>query len=217
MSQLIETAQAILYNEKTGEVKAGQVEAPRGFTHWLMKFDGVSDSEIGITKGYGRVEMAYHLMAKAAGIEMMECRLYEEKGRAHFMTRRFDRVGNKQKLHVQSFCALNHFDFNLVNDFSYEQLFGRMSFNVIAPAFHICHAYRPESNWVSQHALSVNGKRSYITRDDLLAVAKNMNIKKAPAILNQIKETVASWKNYAAETKVAPKLGDAIGQTFILL
>lgn len=257
VSQLIETAQAILYNEKTGEVKAGQVEAPRGFTHWLMKFDGVSDSEIGITKGYGRVEMAYHLMAKVAGIEMMECRLYEENGRAHFMTRRFDRVGNKQKLHVQSFCALNHFDFNLVNDFSYEQLFQtmrslglpypaaeqlfrRMSFNVmarncddhtknfsfimdqeglwsLAPAFDICHAYRPESNWVSQHALSINGKRSNITRDDLLAVAKNMNIKKATAILNQIKETVASWKNFAAETKVAPKLRDAIGQTLVLL
>lgn len=247
----------IAYNEKTGEVKSGQVEAPRGFSHWLMKFDGVSDSEIGITKGYGRVEMAYHLMAKAAGIEMMECRLYEENGRAHFMTRRFDRVGNKQKLHVQSFCALNHFDFNLVNDFSYEQLFQtmrslglpypaaeqlfrRMSFNVmarncddhtknfsfimdqeglwsLAPAFDICHAYRPESNWVSQHALSINGKRTNITRDDLLIVAKNMNIKKAASILNQIKETVASWKNYAAETKVAPKLGDAIGQTLILL
>lgn len=247
----------IAFNEKTGEVKAGQVEAPRGFHHWLMKFDGVSDSEIGITKGYGRVEMAYHLMAKAAGIEMTECRLYEENGRAHFMTRRFDRVGNKQKLHVQSFCALNHFDFNLVNDFSYEQLFQtmrslglpypaaeqlfrRMSFNVmarncddhtknfsfimdqggvwsLAPAFDICHAYRPESTWVSQHALSINGKRSNITRDDLLAVAKNMNIKKAPAILNQIKETVASWKNYAAETKVAPKLRDAIAQTIIPL
>lgn len=247
----------IAFNEKTGEVKAGQVEAPRGFSHWLMKFDGVSDSEIGITKGYGRVEMAYHLMAKAAGIEMMECRLYEENGRAHFMTRRFDRVGNKQKLHVQSFCALNHFDFNLVNDFSYEQLFQtmrslglpypaaeqlfrRMSFNVmarncddhtknfsfimdqagewsLAPAFDICHAYRPESTWVSQHALSINGKRSNITKDDLLLVAKNMNIKKAPAILNQIKETVASWKNFAAETKVAPKLRDAIGQTLVLL
>lgn len=247
----------IAFNQKTGEVKSGQADVSKGFEHWLIKFDGVTDAEIGVSNGYGRVEMAYHLMAKQAGIQMMECRLYEENGRAHFMTKRFDREKNNQKLHVQSFCALNHFDFNEVSSFSYEQLFQtmrslrlpypeaeqlfrRMAFNVmarncddhtknfsfimnqagdwrLAPAFDICHAYRPNSIWVSQHALSVNGKRNNISKDDLLIVAKNMNIKKAPAILNQINSTVKSWKDFATETKVKPKLRDAIGETLLLL
>ncbi len=245
----------IAFNQKTGEVKSGQADVSKGFEHWLIKFDGVTDAEIGVSNGYGRVEMAYHLMAKQAGIQMMECRLYEENERAHFMTKRFDREKNNQKLHVQSFCALNHFDFNEVNSFSYEQLFQtmrslrlpypdaeqlfrRMAFNVmarncddhtknfsfimnqegdwsLAPAFDICHAYRPNSIWVSQHALSINGKRNNISKDDLLVVATNMNIKKAPAILNQISSTVKSWKDFATETKVKPKLRDAIGETLI--
>ncbi|PJE48119.1 MAG: toxin HipA [Sediminibacterium sp.] len=247
----------IAFNQNTGEVKSGQADVSKGFEHWLIKFDGVTDAEIGVSNGYGRVEMAYHLMAKQAGIQMMECRLYEESGRAHFLTKRFDREKNNQKLHVQSFCALNHFDFNEVSSFSYEQLFQtmrslrlpypeaeqlfrRMAFNVmarncddhtknfsfimnqagdwrLAPAFDICHAYRPNSIWVSQHALSVNGKRNNISKDDLLILAKNMNIKKAPAILNQINSTVKSWKDFATETKVKPKLRDAIGETLVLL
>ena len=81
----------VTFNPATMEVRSGQVGAPKGFTHWIIKFDGVTDSQFGATHGYGRVEMAYHLMAKAAEIEMTECRLMEEEGRAHFMTRRFDR------------------------------------------------------------------------------------------------------------------------------
>ncbi len=113
----------IAYNTLTGEVRSGQAEAPKGFTHWLIKFDGVTDRQFGASFGYGRVEMAYHLMAKDAGIEMTECRLLEENDRAHFMTRRFDREPGNGKLHTQSFCAMRHFDFNNINDFSYEQLF----------------------------------------------------------------------------------------------
>lgn len=116
----------IAYNPKTKEVRSGQNDAPPGFSHWLLKFDGVSDSQSGETSGYGRVEMAYHLMAKDAGIEMMECQLLEENGRAHFMTRRFDRPGGKQKLHVQSFCGMMHYDFNDILSYSYEQLFETM-------------------------------------------------------------------------------------------
>jgi serine/threonine-protein kinase HipA len=112
----------IAYNAKTNEIRSGQAETPKGFTHWLLKFDAVADQQLGTSYGYGRVEMAYHLMAKDAGIAMMECRLQEENGRAHFMTRRFDRIGTA-KLHVQSFCALMHYDFNEVNSFRYEQLF----------------------------------------------------------------------------------------------
>jgi len=116
----------IAYNPSTGEVRSGQLLAPRGFTHWIIKFDGVSDNQLGSSQGYGRVEMAYHLMAAEAGIEMTECRLLEENGRAHFMTRRFDRDNNSEKIHVQSFCAMQHYDFNDIVSYSYEQLFETM-------------------------------------------------------------------------------------------
>lgn len=116
----------IAFNPKTGEVKSGQVKAPAGFSHWIIKFDGVHDSQFGATVGYGRVEMAYYLMAKAAGIQMNECRLLEEKGRAHFMTKRFDRSDAGEKIHMQSLCGLRHFDFNQVGAYSYEQVFETM-------------------------------------------------------------------------------------------
>lgn len=116
----------IAYNPKTHQVRSGQADAPKGFTHWLIKFDGVTDKQLGAASGYGRVEMAYNLMARDADIEMTECRLLEEKGRAHFMTRRFDRRPMNGKVHVQSFCALRHYDFNEINLYSYEQLFETM-------------------------------------------------------------------------------------------
>lgn len=114
----------IAYNEQTKEVRSGQANAPEGFAHWLIKFDGVHDSQFGATYGFGRVEYAYHLMAVESGIEMTECRLLEENDRAHFMTKRFDRTPDK--LHVQTWCAMEHLDFNNVGLYSYEQLFQTM-------------------------------------------------------------------------------------------
>jgi serine/threonine-protein kinase HipA len=116
----------IAFNPKSGEVKSGQVKAPAGFSYWIIKFDGVHDSQFGASAGYGRVEMAYYLMAKAAGIRMSECRLLEENGRAHFMTKRFDRLDTGQKIHMQSLCGIRHFDFNQVGFYSYEQIFETM-------------------------------------------------------------------------------------------
>jgi serine/threonine-protein kinase HipA len=116
----------VAYNAETKEVRSGQADVPKGFAHWLIKFDGVTDSQFGVTTGYGRIEMAYHLMARDAEIEMTECRLLEENNRAHFMTRRFDREPGNGKIHTQSFCALQHYDFNDVNSYSYEQLFETM-------------------------------------------------------------------------------------------
>ncbi len=113
----------IAFNPATGEVRSGQSAAPEGFSHWLLKFDGVTDAQFGASNGYGRVEMAYSLMAKDAGIEMTECRLFEENDRAHFMTRRFDREPGNRKIHMQSLFAMQHFDFNDINSFAYEQLF----------------------------------------------------------------------------------------------
>ncbi len=142
----------IAWNEETNEVRSGQIAASEGFEYWLLKFDGVSgnkDKELDDPKGYGTIEYAYSLMAKAAGITMSECRLLEENGRRHFMTKRFDRLEGGSKLHAQSLCALAHFDFNNPTAYAYEQAFlvmrqlqlpmaqieeqfRRMAFNVIA-------------------------------------------------------------------------------------
>ncbi len=116
----------IAYNKKTGEVRSGQTNVPQGFEHWLLKLDGVSDAQFGTSHGYGRVEFAYYLMAKDCGINMMESELLEENGRAHFMTRRFDRDENNIKHHVQTFCGIQHFDYNNLYGYSYEQLFQTM-------------------------------------------------------------------------------------------
>lgn len=247
----------IAFNEKTGEVKSGQTKAPNGFEHWLIKLDGVSNVQLGVSKGYGRVEMAYYNMAKACGINMMPSRLLEEKDRAHFMTKRFDREGSEIKHHIQTFCALKHFDFNLVNSFSYEQLFQtmrelklnyqdtqqlfrRMVFNVIArncddhtknfafilkkegkwalaPAYDVCYAYRPGSEWVSQQALSINGKRKEITKKDLIVIGKSIKVKKIISILEEINEVVSHWKKFADEVNVLPELRDSIAQTLLNL
>ena len=114
----------IAWNPATNEVRSGQVTAPPGFEYWLLKFDGVSnnrDKEIADPQGYGAIEYAYFLMARAAGIAMTDCRILEENGRRHFMTRRFDRTASGDKLHMQSLGALGHFDFNHAGAHSYEQ------------------------------------------------------------------------------------------------
>lgn len=142
----------IAYNAATGQVRSGQVDAGPGFEHWLLKFDGVSnnrDKGLADPQGWGAVEYAYSLMARAAGLEMAECRLLEENGRRHFMTRRFDRPSGGGKLHMQSLGALAHFDYNQPGAYSYEQAlvvirrlglgiaaieqqFRRMAFNLVA-------------------------------------------------------------------------------------
>ncbi|MFQ3240836.1 MAG: serine/threonine-protein kinase HipA [Lentimonas sp.] len=120
----------IAWNRQTNEVRSGQVAADTGFEYWLLKFDGVNgnkDKEMEDPKGYGAIEYAYYLMAQAAGIQMSECRLLEEHDRRHFMTRRFDRLPGGEKLHMQSLCALAHYDFNAAGAYAYEQAFLVMS------------------------------------------------------------------------------------------
>lgn len=143
-------AKAVLaISRDRSRVLSGQFDAPAGFDHWLLKFDGMGkDEALGDSQQYGRIEWAYSRMARAAGITMSECELFEECGRAHFMTRRFDRIGN-ERVHIQSFCAMTHRSFNYTGVHSYESLlqaaldlglddtalreiFLRMAFNVAA-------------------------------------------------------------------------------------
>jgi serine/threonine-protein kinase HipA len=142
----------VAWNEASNEVRSGQVPAGDGFGYWLLKFDGVTgnqDKELEDPQGYSLIEYAYSLMARDAGIDMMPCRLLEENGRSHFMTKRFDRTDDGGKLHMLSLGAMAHFDYNLAGAYAYEQAFEvmrrlelpmadieqqftRMAFNIVA-------------------------------------------------------------------------------------
>ncbi|TXF78859.1 type II toxin-antitoxin system HipA family toxin [Chryseobacterium sp.] len=245
----------VAYNEKNGTIRSGQTLHDEGFEHWLLKFDGVNDAQFGISYGYGTVEMAYYKMATSIGINMMESRLIEEDGRAHFMTKRFDRLQGNQKLHVQTLCAIQHYDFSQITSYSYEQLFQtmrllklsyaeaeqmflRMVFNVLArncddhtknfaflmnqegewslsPAYDVCYAYRPDSAWVSQHNLSINGKRSNFVMEDLLSIAKQNSIRNPEKIIQNVLSAVNEWSYYADSCKVNKDLKELIDSSII--
>lgn len=245
----------IAYNEQTGKIKSGQMLAEDGFEHWLIKFDEISDVQFGVSKGYGRVEMAYYKMATDFGIDMMESRLIEENHRVHFMTKRFDRVGGNQKVHTQTLCALQHYDFANITSYSYEQVFQtmrllrltyaeaeqmykRMVFNVVArncddhtknfgflmdlhgkwklaPAYDICFAYRPNSVWVSQHNLSINGKRKNFERKDLITIAEQNSIRNPEKIIDEALDLVKHWNQYAEMYQVDPALAKQIAGELI--
>ena len=241
----------IAYNEKTGEVLSGQADAPEGFEHWLLKFDGVSDIEFGQTSDFGRIEYAYYNMATVAGINMSECRLLEENGRAHFMTRRFDRVAGN-KLHMQSLCAMQHYDFNMAGAYGYEQAlmtmrrmklskkeqlqqYRRMIFNVIArnqddhtkniaflmnpqgewslsPAFDMTHSYKPGEGWTQTHQMSINGKRDHFTRQDLIDVAHNNDLKNPENVIADVIAAVEQWPTFATNAGVSAQKIEAIAK-----
>lgn len=166
MAQLMESGSSvggarakalIAWNQDTNDIRSGQVNAGSGYEYWLLKFDNIKNNKDKDVQPddaeYTKIEYAYHLMAVASGIEMAECRLYEENGSSHFMTKRFDRKGiNGEKIHMQSLCALAHMDFNSPRTYSYEeafiimkqlklpydqkiQLFRRMVFNEYAKNF----------------------------------------------------------------------------------
>jgi serine/threonine-protein kinase HipA len=247
----------IAIDEATGEVRSGQVDAPAGFDSWLLKFDGVEGGDLGSPAGYGRVEYAYSLMAREAGIAMSECRLLEEGDRAHFLTRRFDRPGGGRKLHLQTLCGLAHLDFNSAGAYAYEQafqvlrelrlpypdaeqLFRRMAFNVaarnqddhtknisflmdeagrwsLAPAYDLTFAFNPRGRWTDRHQMTIHGKREGITREDLLAVAREMNVKGAAGIIDAVSEAVRQWRECAEKAGVPPDRVGRIGGEHRLL
>jgi serine/threonine-protein kinase HipA len=248
-------AKAVIAINRHGTVRSGQLDAPDGYSHWLIKLDGVTDEQLGDPKGYGRIEYAYHLMAKDCGISMTECRLLEENGRAHFMTRRFDRPEHNSKLHMLTLCGISHYDYNNPLAYSYEQafqtmrsirlpypdanqLYRRMVFNVIgvnnddhtkniaflmdksgqwklAPAYDMTYAFKPSHKYLSQHQLSINGKRSGINHNDLILVAERMNIRKPGEIIGQITDVIGNWPGYASSAGIPDSQIKSIGKTHL--
>jgi serine/threonine-protein kinase HipA len=246
----------IAYNEDTGEVRSGQIDVPDGYSHWLLKLNGVTNAELGDPKHYGQIEFVYYLMARTAGINMTECRLLEENGRAHFMTRRFDRLKGNEKVHMQTLCGIAHYDYKMLHAYSYEQafqvmrrlhlpysqaeeMFRRIVFNVIArnqddhtknisflmdknglwslsPAYDMSWSYNPKGAWTAKHQMSINGKWDDVTRDDLLTLAKNVNIKQAGVIIEQVKDGVSKWRSFATQYGIPSEIVKAIDSTLLL-
>ena len=246
----------IAWNRSTGQIRSGQLPADPGFEYWLIKLDGVGrDAELGSGDSYGRIEYAYSLMARAAGIDMTECELLEENGRAHFMTRRFDRADDGAKRHTLTLCDLAEIDFRKrgTNDYAQlfqaaaaleldaatrEQLFRRMSFNVLArncddhtknhsflldgpaaqwrlsPAYDVTYAYNPSGEWTYQHLMAVNGKFGDIGKADLLAVADRFLVPRPRALLKDVAAAVARWPDFAREAGVDSGLAGDIFATF---
>ena len=255
-------AKAVLaWNPTTREFRSGQVGAPSGFESWLMKFDGVvdnADKELADPKGFGRLEYACYLAAKSAGIDMMPCRLHEEGGRAHFMTKRFDRTDAGEKLHMQSLGAMRHFDFNIPRAYGYEQAIETMRqlgtgqiaieeqvrrayFNILirnqddhvkniaylmdkagnwrlSPAFDMAYAYNPGRAWTSEHQMSLSGKTTDFTMEDLITFARYADIKpaRAKSIYADVRTAIARWDEHASAAALPQHLAAGARRGFRL-
>ena len=253
----------IAWNEEKNDIRSGQIEAGKGYGYWIIKFDGVSangDKEGPDDPQYTRIEYAYSLMAKKAGIKMSECRQYKENGRYHFMTRRFDRDPvTGDKIHMQSLGAIAHFDFNQPGAYSYEQaaqvmrklrisntdirqLYRRMVFNILSrnqddhvknisflmdrkgkwslsPAYDVTFAYNPSGEWTNTHQMSVNGKRTGFTYNDLILSAQSIGVKQPDAekIISEVRESIDNWEQFAEKAELSESVFMEIKQLFVYI
>lgn len=237
----------VAFNEKTGELRSGQLPDSSEFDYWLLKFDGVSkngDHNVNDGKQYTNIEYAYYLMAKDAGINMSKCRLFEKDGLCHFMTKRFDRE-NGAKLHMITLAGLAHLDYNTPCVCSYEmyaeyakrigitrkeveEIYRRMVFAVegvncddhvknfsflmnkkgewsISPAYDITFAYNPGNEWISKHQMTINGKSSEITSEDMIACGRKMGLDPAfcKDTVKAAREIVSNWTKYAEKAMLS--------------
>ena len=238
----------IAWNPETNDIRSGQIEAGHGYEYWLIKFDGVSkngDHDLKDPPVYTRIEYAYYLMAQACGIKMNECRLFEENGLYHFMTKRFDREdGTGGKLHMQTLGAIAHYDYNEPAAYSYEmtasvlrrmklpqsdmeQLCLRMIFNILtknnddhvknisflmnrkgqwalSPAYDLTLSYKPDNRWLRAHQMSINGKRTDITQDDIISCAAVMDItrSKCKTMIERVRSSVSDFPKFAEQAKL---------------
>ncbi|MFT5286635.1 MAG: serine/threonine-protein kinase HipA [Planctomycetota bacterium] len=246
----------IAFHPETKQVRSGQLQLPAGFEHWLIKFDGVEfngDWGVSDPAGYGLLEYSYSQVAKDCGIDMMDCALFEENGRSHFMTKRFDRDTDGKKKFIQSFGAIAHFDYFESGHYSYEQLFmtmkqlrmpqeameqqyRRVLFNLVgcnqddhvknfafmmdregawslAPAYDLCHS--AGSDFTREHQLSINGKTTVFTSQDLKHLANYASLPRSreKRILEQVLDAFSKWSARCAELDIPAPLREHVERT----
>jgi len=249
----------LAFNDDFTRVRSGQVDIPNDFEHYIVKFDGVtehrSDTQtFGDPQGYGSMEYVYSKMAKACGIDMMPCHLLNEGPRRHFITKRFDRERNR-RIHFQSLNGLAHVSYKRPGEYSYaelfgvarnlnlpaksaEQLFRRMTFNVVArnhddhsknfaflfdenngwhlaPAFDVAFSFKPGSKWVNNHWMTINGKRDEFGREDFYSfqsLSPLFSKRKIDEILNEVIASISHWPNLAREHGVPKAFAQFIAE-----
>lgn len=249
----------VAWNRRTGEMKSGQIDAGDGFEYFLVKFDGIAgngDHNFTDPAEFCKIEYAYYLMARAAGINMSESFLFKEGERTHFMTKRFDRENNGSKVHMLTLGGLRNFDFNSPGTNSYEEvvdtiddlgignssieeLFRRMCFNIVcrnqddhvknisflmdrngnwslSPAYDMTYSYRPDSFWVCEHQMTMNGRKSGFSLGDFVDAAARMRIKKLKAkeILEEVETAASNFGHFAEEAGIKEQTVNAISAQF---
>jgi serine/threonine-protein kinase HipA len=174
----------------------GAEDLPVEYSHWLAKFPTGRSPE---QQAEGRVEYLYHLMAKNAGIEMMPCRLYEQKnGPAYFLTKRFDRLEGNRRVHVHSLAGLVHADFrnpdfeyrelmkltaNLTRSYAEKlQLFKRLVFNVLCGnrddhTKNFAFVLNQQAEWVNSPAYDLTFNSGMAGEHSMTVNGKGKNIK----------------------------------------
>lgn len=110
----------IAINKENGNIKSGQLPLGADYEYFLIKIDGANETELGEPSGFGRLEYTYSQMAKDCEIQMSDCSLYKD---LHFLTKRFDRDENGEKIHIHSLCGLLGLDYHKVGNYSYEHYF----------------------------------------------------------------------------------------------
>jgi serine/threonine-protein kinase HipA len=220
------------YNPKTNHIIYGNQILPSGYEHWIVKFPSSFDR-----KDIANIEYAYHLIAKEAGIEMADCKLFEGKsGKYYFGTKRFDRIGNK-KLHMHSASGLLHDNFRLSNlDYghlmdatfrlernvtAYEKILKLATFNLyshnrddhsknfsflmnekgiwqLAPAYDLTFSISSHGF----HSTLIAGEGKLPTKEHLLNLAKNFSMKQPNKLIDEVKESISNWGNFARQSGV---------------
>lgn len=193
----------IAWNEESGDIRSGQIDAGDGFGYWLIKFDGVTgngDHGMEDAPEYTLIEYVYYLMACAAGIQMNECRVLRENGRNHFMTKRLEQLYRRMVFNV---LAVNQDDH--VKNFSF--LMNRSGKWSLAPAYDMTLAYDPSNHWLCAHQMTINGKNKNISKDDLIHSGISMDLKKIKCrrIIEEVTQTVRNWHIYAEKAGVREK------------
>ncbi|HPT10021.1 MAG TPA: type II toxin-antitoxin system HipA family toxin [Bacteroidales bacterium] len=192
-------AKAVIAINRHGTVRSGQLDVPEGYSHWLIKLDGVTDEQLGDPKGYGRIENVYHLMAEDCGISMTECRLPYPDADQLYRRMVFNVIGVNNDDHTKNISFL----------------MDKSGQWRLAPAYDMTYTFKPSHKYLAQHQLSINGKRSGINYTDLILVAERMNIRKPGEIIGQITDVIRNWPRYASSAGIPDSQIKSIGKTHL--
>ncbi len=235
----------VALNRETGEVISGQGNIPKGFEHFILKYDDNS------LYPFAKLEYVYYQMAMAAGLKIMPSELRSYGNVTHFLTRRFDRVDN-HRLHTQTLAAMSpesdSYDdlFSVIRQLNlpYEdscQQYLRLVFNVLArnvddhtknfsfcmstdgtwrlsPAYDLTYSVDIGApRYMNRHSMTINDKNENITIVDLERIAQRNDIYEYKSLIDKVRSAVDKFRDYANELDIDKKIIDSIESDFVKL